>query len=86
MKNSPLPTDPSGYRWERINRLFHELRYEIERGMMQGEIEEQIGFRFVVPTSKAIPNGVVHCEFRSRPMPGHSLNFDDFEPKLRVVK
>lgn len=84
--NANRPNDPKGYRWERIQRLFDELRYEIERGMMEREIEEQIAYRFIVPVSQAIANGVVFCEFRSRPMPKYAVNFDDFQPKLRVVK
>ena len=76
------------YRQERIERLFQELRYEIERGMMDGEIDESLGFRFYVPVSKAIPDGVVFCEFRSRPIHRHSIIGTDIgaEPKLRVVK
>lgn len=74
------------YRWERIERLLTELRYECERGMMEGEIDEQIGFRFVVPVSKNIPNGVVLAEFRTRPIPAYQLGFDPEPPRLRVVK
>jgi len=76
------------YRKERIERLFRELRYEIEIGMMQGDIEESLGFRFYVPASKAIPDGVVFCEFRSRPVHRHSIIGQEIgaEPKLSVVK
>ncbi len=76
------------YRQERIERLFRELRYEIEVGMLQGDIEEEIGFMFYVPTSKAIPDGVVHCEFRSRPIHRHSILGHEIgaEPKLKVIK
>ena len=75
-------------RKERIEKMLHELRYEIEVGMMQGDIDETLSFRFVVPTSKAIPDGVVVCEFRTRPTPtprGYA-GFDTAEPRLRVVK
>lgn len=57
------------FRMERIEKLLNELRYEVEWGMMEYEIDEQIGFRFYVPVSRAIPNGVVFCEFRTRPIP-----------------
>lgn len=79
---------PDNFRWERIQRLFTELRYELERGMMNGEIDESVGFRFIVPVSKSIPDGVVHCEFRSRPVHRHCIMMDDVgqPPKLRVVK
>ena len=55
------------YRRERIERLLEELRYEVERGMMQGEIDETISYEFIVPISKSIPHGVVYCCFRTRP-------------------
>lgn len=71
------------YRMERIERLLHEIRYEVERGMMDGEIDETLGFSFVVPISKSMPRGVVWCEFRTRP----TLNLPHFhDPKLKVVK
>lgn len=78
--------DPTGFRKERIEKLMHELRYEIERGMLEGDIDETIGFRFYVPISKAIPDGVVFCEFRTRPIPRHMMSPDDLQPRLRLVK
>lgn len=75
------------YRQERIERLLQELRYEIERGMMEREIDETLGFRFVVPISRAIPDGVVVCEFRARPAhKAEVLGAGLHEPRLRVVK
>lgn len=56
------------YRKERIERLLSELRYEVTRGMMDGEIEEELGFRFLVPVSKHFKRGAVTCEFRTRPV------------------
>lgn len=76
----------NNYRMERIDRLLHELRYEIERGMMEGEIDETLAFQFCVPTSKVIPKGVVHCEFRTRPAPSYVFGPDMCQPKLKVVK
>lgn len=81
-----LTSDKDSYRWERIQRLLSELRYEVERGMMEREIDEQIGYRFIVPLSRSLPDGVVMCEFRTRPMPRYALNIDDFQPKLKVIK
>lgn len=75
------------YRMERIERLFHELRYEITRGMMEREIDESLWYRFVVPMSSTLPAGIVLCEFRARPVPQYALCIDDaHEPRLRVVK
>ena len=54
--------------------------------MMDGEIDETLGFRFYVPISKAIPDGVVFCEFRTRPMPRVMMSLNDLEPRLKVVK
>ena len=75
------------YRQERIERLLEELQYEITRGMMEGEIDESLGFVFVVPQSKQLKGGVVHCSFRSRPVHAHSVLMIGFEkPTLKVVK
>jgi hypothetical protein len=73
-------------RMERIERLLKELEYEIVRGMMDGEIDEEIGFRFYVPLSKKIPDGVVFCEFRTRPLPKGQMDPAHLEPRLKVVK
>lgn len=73
-------------RQERIERLLDELRYEVERGMMCHEIEEEISFRFYVPISRKIPDGAVFCEFRTRPMHRHMMHPDDLAPRLKVVR
>jgi hypothetical protein len=78
-------SEKPNYRQERIERLLHELRYEIERGMMQGEIEEEMGFRFFVPVSKHFKHGVVQCEFRTRPSPYIPM-MDPEGPRLKLVK
>lgn len=74
-------------RMERIERLFDELRYEIERGMMEGEVDESIGYCWVLPISKRIPGGVVWCEFRSRPTHIHNIPMPlgGVKPRLSVV-
>lgn len=75
------------YRQERIERLLHELRYEVERGMMEGDIDETLCFAFFVPLSKSIPKGVVRCVFQTRPIPHHLADPCDMaSPKLRIVK
>lgn len=82
-------TDRTNYRWDRIKRLLDELKYEVTRGMMEGEVDESIGFRFIVPISKSIKDGVVQCEFRTRPIPRGHIHFvgpDEYEPRLKVVK
>lgn len=78
-------TDPTNFRRERIETLLHELRYEVERGMMERKIDEEMGFRFYVPISKNILGGVVFCEFRTRPVPRHAMHPDDLQPRLRRV-
>ena len=77
--------DPTNFRQERIEKLLYELRYEIERGMMSREIDEEMGFRFYVPVSSKIPDGVVFCEFRTRPVPRHHMSLDARQPRLTVV-
>lgn len=79
-------SEKTNIRRERIEKLLHELRYEVERGMMEGEIDETMGFEFYVPISKAIPDGVVHCQFRTRPIPRVMMNARDIQPRLRLVK
>ena len=78
--------DTTGFRKERIEKLLHELRYEIERGMMDREIDETITFSFFIPYSHAIPDGVVKCEFRTRPVPRYYAIGEACEPRLRLVK
>jgi len=79
-------SDKSNFRMERIQKLLHELRYEVERGMMENEIDETLGYRFYVPISRAIKDGVVMCEFRTRPVPRHYMSPDDLTPRLKLVK
>jgi hypothetical protein len=73
---------------ERIERLLHELRYEIERGLIEREIAEEMTFRFIFPISHKIPDGVVFCEFRTRPTPRYNImgDLELNQPRLRVVK
>jgi hypothetical protein len=73
-------------RWGRIKRMLKELRYEVERGMMEHELDEELGYRFYVPISNKIPDGVVFCEFRTRPVPRHFMHPDDLQPRLKLVK
>lgn len=77
--------DPTNFRRERIEKLLHELRYEVERGMLEHDIDETMGFRFYVPISRAIPDGVVLCEFHTRPIHRHMMNPADLQPRLRIV-
>lgn len=78
--------DPTSFRRERIEKVLAELRYEVERGILEGDIDEELGFRFYVPISKKIPDGVVFCEFRTRPIPRHMMSPDDIQPRLKLVK
>lgn len=78
--------DPVNVRQERIERLLRELEYEITRGMMDKEIAEEMGFRFYVPISTKIPDGVVFCEFRTRPVPRYAMHPDDMAPRLKIVQ
>jgi hypothetical protein len=73
-------------RLERITRLLEELRYEIEVGMIQREIEEEMSYRFIVPLSKTAPDGVVFCEFRTEPTSRYALGGMELQPRLRIIK
>jgi hypothetical protein len=79
--------DPTNFRMERIEKLLHELRYEIERGMLEREIDETLGFRFYIPISNSIPDGVVFCEFRTRPITRLQMLSHGMEatPRLKLV-
>ncbi len=81
-----MSNDPTNFRKERIEKLLYELRYEVERGMLEGDIDETLQFRFHVPISRAIPDGVVFCRFETRPIPRHYMSPDDMQPRLRLVK
>jgi hypothetical protein len=76
--------DRTRFRMERIETLLAELRYEIERGMLNHDIGEELGYRFYVPLSSKIPDGVVLCEFRTRPIP--RMYAEPGEPRLKLVK
>jgi hypothetical protein len=78
-------SETANVRKERVERLLYELRYEIERGMMEHDIDETMIFRFYVPISRAIPDGVVICEFRTQPITRHHMHTGDIQPRLRVV-
>lgn len=78
--------DKTNFRRERIEKLLLELRYEVERGMMERDIDETMDFRFYVPISNVIADGVVFCEFRTRPVPRHMIYSDDLQPRLKLVK
>ena len=50
------------YRKERVERLLHELKYEITRGIVERDIEEHFHFEWMVP-SMADSSQVVWCRF-----------------------
>ncbi|MGH6792537.1 MAG: hypothetical protein ACRECF_07345 [Methyloceanibacter sp.] len=78
-------SETANVRQERIEKLLNQLRYEVERGMVEREIGEEIGFRFYSPISNSIPDGVVFCEFRTRPIPRWHMDHDNLQPRLRLV-
>ena len=80
-----MAEDRVGYRMERIERLLHELRYEVQRGMMEGEINETLSFAFYVPISKVLPDGMVFCEFHTRPVARWHIGAENLEPRLKLV-
>lgn len=75
----------SNPRQERIERMLNELRYEIERGIMENEIEETLGYQFYMPISREIPNGVVFFDLRVRPVPQHHMQLGSCSPRLTLV-
>jgi hypothetical protein len=69
---------------ERIEKLLDELRYEIETGMMHGDVDEHLSYTFIVPTSKNIKHGVVSCRFMTHPTDRYSAQIE--KPRLQLVK
>lgn len=57
--------DGANIRRERIERLLRELEYEVTRGIMEREIEPQMGWSTIMPGG---PTGEVIAEFRVRPL------------------
>ena len=70
------------YRMERIERLFHELKYEITRGLMEGDIEQDQypQYRFMVPLRDGTTLEYACLARRSNYIPISS------ESKLKLVK
>ena len=86
MNDDTTKTTAGQMRMERITRLLRELEYEVTRGIMEREIDETIGFRFIIPISQSIQKGIVCCEFRTRPAQSYEAGFYNGEPtKLRLV-
>lgn len=79
-------SETSNIRFDRVKRLLEELRYEVARGMMENEIDETLFYRFYVPISKRVADGVVECEFRTRPIQRVMMGPDAIQPRLRLVK
>lgn len=80
-------SEASKMRMERITRLLRELEYEVTRGIMKREIDEEMGFRFIVPVSRKIPGGIVGCEFRTRPGMAYEAAFYGMHeaPRLKLI-
>jgi hypothetical protein len=75
------------YRQERIERLLHELRHEIERGVINREIPEHMAFRFMVPVSVRGPSYVVACKFELRSVERKMMDFNEEDSgRLRVIE
>lgn len=78
--------DATNYRTERIERLLRELEYEVVRGMMERELPETMTFQFFVPISNVLPDGVVMCEFRTKPRPRYEASlYGEVVPKLKLI-
>lgn len=64
---------PDDYRHRRIERLLRELRYEFERGFIENEIDENYTYRFIFPRSRKLDDGVILCEFRTKPTSRYNI-------------
>ncbi len=79
-------SEQSNVRQERIERLLKELEYEVTRGMLEKDIGEEMTFRFYVPISSKIPDGVVFCRFETRPTPRYYMEPGITQPRLKIVR
>ena len=77
-------TDSANIRAERIERLLHELEYEITRGIMEREIDEILSFNFYVPHHDG--RNIILCKFETRVTSPLYANPNDYHPRLRLVK
>lgn len=78
--------DENNPRLCRIERMLDELRYEIERGIMENEIPEELGFQFIMPMSRKIPDGVVFFDMRMGPKPRYYMMGQPYDkPRLKLV-
>lgn len=76
-------SDEANIRRERIERLLRELEYEVTRGVMEREIDPEMGWSRIMPGG---PTGQVVAEFRVRPLAKGQWEFEDRRPpRLRVV-
>ncbi len=70
------------FRVERIKKLLQELEYEVKRGLMECEIEEEMSYQFIFPRSRRLSNGVVQCVFFMQP----TRDYPVYEqPYLKIV-
>lgn len=76
---------PAQMRMERIERLLKELEYEVTRGIMENEINEHITWRFVIPRSRMIKNGVVECRFETVPNYAAFVDKGLKRPMLKLI-
>lgn len=73
-------------RIEKITQLLHELKFELERGFIEGDIDETITFEFVHPNSRSIPGGSVYARFQTRPSIHDGQTQKAGKPRLELVK
>ena len=76
--------DTKQHRINRIDILLYELKYEVTRGIMEGDIEEHMTYEFFIPQSKELKGGIIQCTFNTKPTFYNTALYN--EPKLRVVK
>jgi hypothetical protein len=63
-----MDEEKPNYRMQRVERLLEELKYEVTRGMLEGDLpDETMGFRFYVPISKAIYEALCSASFAHAP-------------------
>jgi hypothetical protein len=77
---------PMNIRQERIERLIADLTYEIQRGIMEKDIEEHLQYDHVeIPSREA--DAFIHIQIRVKPVKREILAYrGNPPPGLRIVK
>lgn len=86
VSTSPVSRDaiaPPQTAQERVEKLLHELRLEIQLGTINGQLDPKLSYRFYVASTEG-PDKILFCEFATRLVERYSVPPEDKKfPRLR---